>query len=89
MNSMGELVEAIDKVNRGEEDDAAEEEKTNLVVRRKLESIYSKHNREKLGSIDEILRKYKGKEEDLLKAVRGREVVLCEQDGATARQEQC
>jgi hypothetical protein len=69
MNSMGELLEeAIDKVDR-EEDDAAEE-KTNLLVRRKLESIYRKHNREKLGSIDEILRKYKGKEEDLLKAVR-------------------
>jgi predicted Rdx family selenoprotein len=64
MDSMDELIEAINEADRD-----AEAPKIKR-VRRELESIYREHNREKLGAIDEILRKYKGKEEGLLKAVR-------------------
>jgi hypothetical protein len=38
-------------------------------VRRQLESLYAKHNPEKLQDVDHLLFKYRGREAELLQAV--------------------
>lgn len=73
IDSISNGIDSID-LNREEQNDEEEKKKLSKekIIKKRITKLYRKHNPSKLSEIDSLMKKYKGKEEELLQAIKNK-----------------